>query len=406
MYFIAFKSLFRRKLRTALASLGVSIGVLLLVVIISVMLGMSGMMDELTMSLVGDIEVIEKGQFDLVSVMDRDLDRTINRIPGVVGTAPRVYAFVKLDGIELPPLSGMIDEDMLESLPEEFQEEMGGARLLGIDPTKEQAINSYPMGIVKGIMFGKGDSGVCVIGSGIVEEADIDVGDTLTVIFDKDNDGVGPSDKHKFRIVGVYETGSMLVDNNVVVSLEDAQDLKGFNANQISRIDVKAEMGMEEEVVRRLKLMVPGVDVMDPDEALGMMNRMTSNINLMTVIMIVFSGAIAFAFILIVMITSVMERTKEIGVLRATGWYKSDVLKLILFESLLLAIMGTVLGTILGIAGLIGMNEIFPGIQVIITPQLISIVIAFGLTVGSVAGIYPAWRAASLSPLEAFREAE
>ncbi|MDY6966180.1 MAG: ABC transporter permease [Halobacteriota archaeon] len=406
MYFIAYKSLFRRKLRTFLAAGGVSIGVLLLVVILSVMLGMSSMMDEFTLALVGDIGILEQGQMDLFSEIDADLEDRVARIPGVIATAPKVYAYVKIEGVDLRAFGGMVDEEMMENMPEEFQEQMGGTRIVGIDPQKERVIKTYTSNILKGAVFNKGDSGVCVIGSMLADETDFGIGDRITVLFDKDEDGIDSKDKHDFKVVGIYESGSEMKDNNIIVSLEDAQEVKGLRSSRISRIDVRAESQVEDAVIRKMKIMLPNMDVGGTRTMLGMMDRMTSNITLMTGLMIAFSAIISCFFILIIMITSVMERTKEIGVLRATGWYKSDVLKLVLVESLLLAIMGTILGTILGIGALLGMHELFPGVQVIITPTLIGIVIAFGLAVGSIAGIYPAYRAASLSPLEAFRGAE
>ena len=408
MYFIAYKSLFRRKLRTALASVGVGIGVLLLVVILSTMLGMATMVDDITATMVGDIEVLEKGQFDLISEIDKDNEDAIEGVQGVFATYPRVIGFVKIEGVEdLPIFGGMINDEMLAQMPEEFADQMSGVRVVGIDPVKEADLGTYPTKLLKGSMLSKGDTGICLIGPILESEAGLAVGDRITLIFDKDDDGIGEKDKHRFKIVGVYdETGSELKNDNVIVNMEDAREIKGMSSQDVSVIYFRADPHSEDEVIRRVRALVPNVDVGGSREALKMMTRMTDNISLMTMLLIVFCGAIAFVFILIVMITSVMERTKEIGVLRATGWYKFDVLKLILVESMLLAIMGTVVGTILGILALVGMSQIFPGVEVIITPLLVMAVTIFGLTVGSVAGLYPAWRAASLSPLEAFRGAE
>ncbi|MDY6930799.1 MAG: FtsX-like permease family protein [Halobacteriota archaeon] len=406
MYFIAYKSLFRRKLRTFLASIGVSIGVILLVVILSVMLGMSSMLDELSLAIVGDIGVLEEGEMDLTSIIDKDTEDIISRIPGVTGTVARVYGYVKVDGVETKPLGGLINDDMIENLPEEFREEMGGARIVGVDPSKELLMNTYITKISKGALFSKGASGVCLIGVSLVDESDLELGDRMTLIYDRDGNGVEQDEKHVFRIVGIYDSGSELADGNIIMSLEDAQEIKGFRSNEISRIDVRADPKVEDDVIRKIKMMLPNTDVGGTRSMMGIMDTFTENINLMTVLMIGFSGIISLFFILIIMITSVMERTKEIGVLRATGWYKSDVIKLILVESILLAVMGTAIGAVLGVGALLAIHEIFPGIEVIITMPLITIVMTFGLVVGSVAGVYPAYRAASLSPLEAFRGAD
>lgn len=408
MYFIAYKSLFRRKFRTFLASLGVGIGVLLLVVILSTMLGMSTMMEDMESAIVGDVEVLEEESFDMLSILDKDLEHTIERVPGVLTVYPRIVTFVKIEDVDLKPMGGLINEDMLEQMPEEVRDQMSGVRLVGIDPSKEASIGTYCTKLEKGSTFSEGDSGLCVIGPALEEDYGLLVGDRITVTFDQDEDGkIDEKDKHRLKIVGVYEdSGSDMKNDNVITSIENAREIKGMKSSEVSMFLFIADPEIEEEVIRRVKVLVPGVDVGASRQMMEMMTEMTGTMNLMTTIMIVFSGAIAFVFILIVMITSVMERTKEIGVLRATGWYKFDVLKLILVESLMLSIMGTIMGTILGVFGLIGMHELFPAVEVVITLPLLMAVIIFGLAVGSLAGIYPAWRAASLSPLEAFRGAE
>ncbi|MDY6959971.1 MAG: FtsX-like permease family protein, partial [Halobacteriota archaeon] len=99
-----------------------------------------------------------------------------------------------------------------------------------------------------------------------------------------------------------------------------------------------------------------------------------------------------------------VERTKEIGVLMATGWKKFDVIKLIMIESVVISILGTAGGIGLGVLGLSGMTVLFPGTTIILNAQLFISAATFGITVGVGGGLYPAWRAASMNPLEAFRD--
>jgi len=106
------------------------------------------------------------------------------------------------------------------------------------------------------------------------------------------------------------------------------------------------------------------------------------------------------------MVMSVVERTREIGVLRALGWRKRRVLALILGESLALSIIGGLGGAILGVAVVKAVGyvpavaSLAPGV---LTPGLVLRALAVALALGVVGGLYPAWRAARLVPLEALR---
>jgi putative ABC transport system permease protein len=102
------------------------------------------------------------------------------------------------------------------------------------------------------------------------------------------------------------------------------------------------------------------------------------------------------------MTISVMERTREIGVLKALGAKSRDVLLMFLSEALVTGFIGGTLGVLLGFAlgGLIGRyinlpvsNSIFLGMSVV----------AFAITTSALSGLYPAWRAANLRPVEALR---
>ncbi len=102
-----------------------------------------------------------------------------------------------------------------------------------------------------------------------------------------------------------------------------------------------------------------------------------------------------------IMLVSVTERTKEIGIRMSLGARKSDVLRQFLFESTLLALTGGVIGLIIAkILGLVISAFVFQTVIPLWAAGL-AIVVAGG--VGVVAGIYPAWKAAMLDPIEALR---
>ena len=106
------------------------------------------------------------------------------------------------------------------------------------------------------------------------------------------------------------------------------------------------------------------------------------------------------------MLMSVLERTREIGVLRALGWRQRRVLWLILQESLVLGLIGGLAGILFGL-GLGGLIALVPGtfgaIELVYGPTLFARALVVALTAGAAGGLYPAWRATRMRPVEALR---
>ncbi|MCI0475918.1 MAG: FtsX-like permease family protein, partial [Anaerolineales bacterium] len=106
------------------------------------------------------------------------------------------------------------------------------------------------------------------------------------------------------------------------------------------------------------------------------------------------------------MLMSVFERTREIGVLRALGWRRGRILQMILGEALLLCVVGGAFGIGLGAWLTHALNQV-PALagmlDAAITPALIAQAIVVTLLLGAASGLYPAWRAAQLQPVEAMR---
>ena len=102
------------------------------------------------------------------------------------------------------------------------------------------------------------------------------------------------------------------------------------------------------------------------------------------------------------MLVSVTERTREIGVMKAVGARKRDVIQLFLVESVILGAIGALLGVLVGLGfGYLGVSVIdWP---MVLPTDWILIAVFIGVTVGVLSGLYPAWRGAKVDPIEALR---
>jgi putative ABC transport system permease protein len=129
-----------------------------------------------------------------------------------------------------------------------------------------------------------------------------------------------------------------------------------------------------------------------------------------TNVLTIFLGAIAGISLLVggigimnIMLVSVTERTREIGLRKAVGAKRRDILLQFLIESVVLSLIGGLLGIALGASGAMGISRLQDDLVAVVTPQSIMLATSFSAAVGLFFGIYPATRAASLNPIEALR---
>lgn len=208
-----------------------------------------------------------------------------------------------------------------------------------------------------------------------------------------------------FHVAGVYETGNNAEEFGAVISLEDAQDLFD-KPRQVSYYQIKLKRPeLTQSLISELEDRYPkltasrSADYMDNQQETQMLRAMGWFIGLLAV----FAGGLGM---MNTMLMSVFERTREIGVLRALGWRKRRVLFLILGEAFVLCIVGGLLGNALGVAMVQGVSQI-PAVGGLLenaySPAIFVQSMVIALCLGAAAGVYPAWRAASLQPVEAMR---
>jgi putative ABC transport system permease protein len=213
-----------------------------------------------------------------------------------------------------------------------------------------------------------------------------------------------------FQVRGILkELGNMLFDVQAYVSLPAAKALldKGSEYDGIYVVtrDSKYNGEVEDEIRRiygkNIGVTSPKAIAETINTILGTFNAYISSIALVSLLV----GAVG---IVTTLFTSVMERTREIGLLKALGFSNPTILLMFLVESMLIGGIGGILGLAAGIIGAHLLVKVVPfgvtGITPIFNPMDIAYIWTISFILSMVAGLYPAWRASRLSPLEALRK--
>jgi ABC-type antimicrobial peptide transport system permease subunit len=208
-----------------------------------------------------------------------------------------------------------------------------------------------------------------------------------------------------FRIVGIYETGDVFEDSGALMRLEDAQDLLGKSSQvsifYIRLTDTSLRSRLEERVARKW-----------PDLLLSGTSEFANQQSMQTILraFVWVIGGLAIVIggvgMLNAQLMAIFERTREIGVLRAMGWKRQQVLGMILGESIVVCLAGGLFGILQGWLLLKGLSQVtvLMGTQTgTVSFALINQALLVVLALGLVGGLYPAWRASLLQPVEALR---
>jgi ABC-type antimicrobial peptide transport system permease subunit len=232
-----------------------------------------------------------------------------------------------------------------------------------------------------------------IVGRSMAEALKKEVGDTV------DLSGI------RFRIVGIFESSVSWEELGGVISLRDAQAFVG-RPRKVTMLSVKVrDPSQASQMVEKINTTFPDAHAALSSEFADQMpdfqasDGMISGISVMAILI----GGVG---VLNTMLMAVFERTREIGVLRSLGWRRSAVLSMILRESLLLGLLGGLAGILIAFS-LIELAKVAPVIggyfRADWTWDIFARTILIAVTLGLLGGIYPAFRATRLQPVEALR---
>ena len=155
------------------------------------------------------------------------------------------------------------------------------------------------------------------------------------------------------------------------------------------------------------KIPVPStVEVRSPEDWAEQFDTFSGDLDLFLTMISGVGFLIAVLSILNTMLMSVMERIGEFGILRAMGWTRREVMQLVMSESAVIGLVGGIVGVILGTAAALVANQVWPDkLHLHVSLGLALFAFLMSTLLGVAGGLYPAWKAAKLSPMDAIRRA-
>ena len=275
------------------------------------------------------------------------------------------------------------------------------ATIYGVDP---QYIPDLNLKLTAGD-YNNGNSG-CLVGSTFAKDHNIKVGSRISI----GSDG----EKGTLRVTGIIEERGMSFDlstDSAIVATQDWFD-NTYNRNDYDQVIVKVKEGQDTAVVKttiekQMNKRDKIVSVTDSKATLASLYATFGTITTFVTAIGGISMVVAGVSIFNIMMMSVSERIKEIGIMRSIGTQKKEVMSMFIYEAAIIGVIGSVVGGILSIFTGYLVSALMLGSTkyLITTANALSVGegVFFGIVICLACGIYPAWQAANLNPIDALR---
>ena len=404
---VAFQALILNKLRSFLTMLGIIIGVGAVITIMAVGAGAQSSILSSVQSMGTNLLTISPGRDSTDQNMGRPDMGTNNGVKIVRGELKLSdYKALKQNTTTLDGAAAVISRSSLVTY-------MGVSTQISITASTDEIFRVQNYKINKGNFFNAGDvsnsANVAVIGKQVVDD-----------YFGRINP-IGESikiDNQNFTVIGTLQSVGtnafgMNQDSVVFIPVTTAQN-KLYGLDTVNRIvvQVKNENLVDQatkeitDILKQQHNILRGkpndFEVQSQAQMLEMVSTITNTLSIALAGIAAISLLVGGIGIMNIMLVSVTERTREIGIRKAIGAKRKDILIQFLTESIVLSVIGGILGIIFALSVTLLLKK-FAGLNSAVTLTPIVLALSFSTVIGLTFGIFPAMRAARLNPIESLR---
>ena len=400
----AWLNLLTRPLRTVLALVGLSVPILGVLGLFSVSDGLRNLVGNTLDKIKGVMVLRENVPTPVFSKLPASLGDKLRAIPGVRQVAPEVWGLPgPVEDVSLIPTNPIAFA--MKTKEQKIQSFLDATIVQGQDIAAHKGLKSavYPNAIKDGRFLIESDKGTrnIVISRKTAKEHRNAAGEPKKV---DDKLKIGPD---SFTIVGIYETGSFILDPVIVMDIDTARKVVGEADDKVSSFYVEADDPSKMEEIALLieeTIADPRLDARSMSEFAANFGTVMGQLDMFLLMTVSLALLVGVVGIINTMLMSTTERFVEFGVLRTNGWSRGNVLSLVTIESAYLGLLSGVVGCVMAFALTRVANQFLGGgLSLQFAPKHVAMGLALSIVMGTLGGLYPAWKASRLVPMDAIR---